>query len=313
LSEIFPVLNIVSIVIGLIATFLVIRLYLSYRYRYILTFAFNISLFNIVLILFLPINYLMGHSGTNDQQSFVKYTILFLFILSINIFKYLWAYTFILMVSQVLKENLSKFANLVFLSVSVSTLLVFSGFFFIKPIMGTTNFPRVISEIVTFQAIIIAYAALIFLNSKARKNQSKKRARAFRQYSFPLLFIWSFVLISAGLATFINIPSIVEINIILTTLSFNLNAAFVLKSFIAIYDVNEISGIDKIQDLTEVFNRYQISAREQEIIRLICKGKGNQEIADELFISLATVKDHLYNIFKKTDVKNRTQLSNLFH
>jgi len=37
----------------------------------------------------------------------------------------------------------------------------------------------------------------------------------------------------------------------------------------------------------------------------------NKEISDTLFISLQTVKDHIYRIFQKTDVKNRVQLINL--
>lgn len=45
---------------------------------------------------------------------------------------------------------------------------------------------------------------------------------------------------------------------------------------------------------------------------LIVGGKTNKEIADELFISLQTVKDHVYRIFKKTNVKNRVHLVNLF-
>jgi DNA-binding CsgD family transcriptional regulator len=62
----------------------------------------------------------------------------------------------------------------------------------------------------------------------------------------------------------------------------------------------------------DLFARYNISPREQEIVNLICKGKTNGEIADELFISLQTVKDHVYRIYRKTDVKNRVQLVTLF-
>lgn len=57
--------------------------------------------------------------------------------------------------------------------------------------------------------------------------------------------------------------------------------------------------------------KYSISPREAEVAREICLGKSNKEIADSLFISLQTVKDHTHNIFIKTDVKNRTQLVNL--
>ena len=48
-----------------------------------------------------------------------------------------------------------------------------------------------------------------------------------------------------------------------------------------------------------------------EVINLICQGKSNKEIANQLFISVDTVKDHNYKIFQKTGVKNRTQLVKL--
>lgn len=56
---------------------------------------------------------------------------------------------------------------------------------------------------------------------------------------------------------------------------------------------------------------YEISKREAEIILEICTGKSNREIAEKLFITLQTVKDHNHRIYTKTDVKSRVQLSNL--
>ena len=57
--------------------------------------------------------------------------------------------------------------------------------------------------------------------------------------------------------------------------------------------------------------KFEISKREAEIIREICSGKSNQDIADSLFITLQTVKDHSHHIYTKTGVKNRVHLANL--
>jgi ligand-binding sensor domain-containing protein/DNA-binding CsgD family transcriptional regulator len=59
-------------------------------------------------------------------------------------------------------------------------------------------------------------------------------------------------------------------------------------------------------------DQYHISAREREIIRLVLKGKSNREIEDALFISMGTVKNHIYSIFQKLGIKNRSQLITLF-
>ncbi|MDR5903042.1 LuxR C-terminal-related transcriptional regulator [Halomonas icarae] len=53
-----------------------------------------------------------------------------------------------------------------------------------------------------------------------------------------------------------------------------------------------------------------LTQRELEIIGLLGSGASNMQIADRLFVSEHTVKSHLYNIFKKIDVHNRTQAVN---
>ena len=54
--------------------------------------------------------------------------------------------------------------------------------------------------------------------------------------------------------------------------------------------------------------KHEISPREKEIMREICKGLSNQQIADTLFISLQTVKDHTSRIYYKTNCTSRAQL-----
>lgn len=61
----------------------------------------------------------------------------------------------------------------------------------------------------------------------------------------------------------------------------------------------------------EIKNKYGFTDREEDILLQVIRGKTNQEIADQLFISIKTVKSHLYNIFQKTKVKNRVELVNL--
>jgi DNA-binding CsgD family transcriptional regulator len=61
--------------------------------------------------------------------------------------------------------------------------------------------------------------------------------------------------------------------------------------------------------ITDGFIRqYGISERENEIIKLLLEGCGNREIGERLFISIATVRNHLHNVFEKTGAKNRVDL-----
>lgn len=57
-----------------------------------------------------------------------------------------------------------------------------------------------------------------------------------------------------------------------------------------------------------LFEKYRISRREKDIVNKICQGKTNQQIADELFISLQTVKDHTHRIYSKIGINSRLKL-----
>ena len=50
-----------------------------------------------------------------------------------------------------------------------------------------------------------------------------------------------------------------------------------------------------------------ISAREEEVLQLVADGCGTSEIAERLFISQKTVKNHLASIYEKLNARDRTQ------
>lgn len=50
-----------------------------------------------------------------------------------------------------------------------------------------------------------------------------------------------------------------------------------------------------------------LSKRELEVLQLMAKGLSNNEIAENLYVSLSTIKTHVSNIYIKLDVKRRTQ------
>ncbi|MFV0559134.1 MAG: response regulator [Enterococcus sp.] len=65
--------------------------------------------------------------------------------------------------------------------------------------------------------------------------------------------------------------------------------------------------IERMSHQNEPILHDDLTNRENEILLLIAEGKSNQEIADELFITLKTVKTHVSNILSKLEVDDRTQ------
>jgi DNA-binding CsgD family transcriptional regulator/streptogramin lyase len=59
-----------------------------------------------------------------------------------------------------------------------------------------------------------------------------------------------------------------------------------------------------------VIGSYNLTDREQEILRLVLQGASNKDIEQKLFISGSTVRNHIYNMYQKLGVKNRLELIN---
>jgi signal transduction histidine kinase/DNA-binding NarL/FixJ family response regulator/ligand-binding sensor domain-containing protein len=60
-------------------------------------------------------------------------------------------------------------------------------------------------------------------------------------------------------------------------------------------------------DLQRFIKKYDFSEREVEVMRLMAERKNNAQIAEELFVSLNTVKFHLKNIYGKLGIKSRLE------
>lgn len=55
----------------------------------------------------------------------------------------------------------------------------------------------------------------------------------------------------------------------------------------------------------------KLSSRETEVLLKIAEGKTNQQIADDLFIELSTIKTHINNIYKTLGINNRKEAINV--
>lgn len=92
----------------------------------------------------------------------------------------------------------------------------------------------------------------------------------------------------------------------------------IVEAIYAVTDVgvhfNEYCTIESFERLksqhpvNHISNHHNLTKREKEILRMICSGLTNSEIAQDLFISIRTVENHRKNIFEKTETKGLADL-----
>jgi DNA-binding CsgD family transcriptional regulator len=174
-------------------------------------------------------------------------------------------------------------------------------------IVGTIHFG------LELPVIVAAWAVVVYLVARSGSITEESRRRPVRELGLAILVIWT-------LATSIFLGGILfdvpgeEARLLFSSVllfAYNLVPVFVLRKRLGGMVERPAAGVaGDAPDREDLAEAYGISPREREIVELICRGKRNQEIADELFISLQTVKDHNYRIYRKLGVRNRVQLVN---
>ena len=122
-----------------------------------------------------------------------------------------------------------------------------------------------------------------------------------------LLFIlkwieWRFVVIDYSLEVYITI-----IALIFTALGIWLALKLVKPKTIIVEKEVPITAVENVPCAETARLKLGLSQREAEVLHLMAQGLSNQEIADQLFVSLNTIKTHASKIFEKLEVKRRTQ------
>ena len=96
-----------------------------------------------------------------------------------------------------------------------------------------------------------------------------------------------------------------ESDFVYSSIPYTLYGIFVIVYFLNYF----VPASVEIDGVFEAFlAKYGITEREREIILKVVQGKSNADIAGELFVSIATVKTHLHNIYKKIGVNSRYDL-----
>ena len=149
--------------------------------------------------------------------------------------------------------------------------------------------------------VVVAYA---FLGANKSSEETQKRLIQILSVYYFIGFTLNSVLLdyipfSGGIRFYLN-PLIYVI--------INIPPLFFLAKYTGKIFKDRLLIHDEKVDFETIFHKYGLSKREQEIFILMLEGKSNKEIGETLFISVKTVKNHIYNIFQKLGVNSRIKL-----
>ncbi len=95
----------------------------------------------------------------------------------------------------------------------------------------------------------------------------------------------------------------------------NLFFYIIWNTFFLVFFVRSVSKLpDSLLNISlepSFIQKYNLTGREVEIVEMLIQGKSNGFISEKLFLSVRTVKNHIYKIYQKTGVKSRISLAYL--
>ena len=196
----------------------------------------------------------------------------------------------------------SKRRKLIFFSIFILLMISLGSLALYLDISYAYVFLETIGDLLFF----IDFVILILILIRSFKLKNTREIRLLRSYSiifltrYPLIFLM--FLIPEPLRFF---------SAILVLFYFNGIPLIWTLLFFGRGSLNEKSNFIETDQLSEKLKRNKITPRENEIVKLLLAGKSNSEIEEMLFISSHTVKNHIYNIYRKLEVKNRYEMISL--
>lgn len=237
-------------------------------------------------------------------------TFLYAFIFSFAIvITFLNLLTFLLVMKELLEWAKNRIFSILILIGSIIIVLFFIhglSAVLIRDNINTLKNYLIYLDIVA-NVVILSSVLFVLLFSTIRRNHKKQK------------LIDGFLALY-GFSYGIMLTTIVLKNSFYLLFYFSYGVSFLILNLLPLIFLKRLLGRVEIQETLNIsdkeyghiYEKYGITNREKEIIQLIFAGKSNKENGEILFISEKTVKYHIYNIYRKLNIKNRIELINLF-
>lgn len=208
--------------------------------------------------------------------------------------------------------NLKRLKFHAYYGVVLFLLFPYAAFFLmLYPVTGNLELATSYGMLVPgIYSIVLLYAVL-----RAIRLRIKERSMSFHPYSKTEMF-WVYAAVSpwACMTVFSYLKVGQRIEVLVTNSGFLIITVLFIAKIIKWERIRDeqleakytVGSGASVFEYNCVF--YGLTKREVEITLLISQGKQYKYIADDLFISLDTVKSHVKNIFKKVEVNDKTEL-----
>ncbi|NOR20224.1 MAG: hypothetical protein GQ538_09080 [Xanthomonadales bacterium] len=219
-------------------------------------------------------------------------------------------FLFILLFQKLLALPFNK--KLAILFYGVSALLIIIAAYVLSQDLGgerlanSHNFLTLLGVLI----IVASFMSIFYFLSRIETLENKKLQRYARNFGWAYLAAY-FVYASPYYLAYFADLSWYQDSAPYIYYVMHLFPMIFLKQYAQYHHEESPTQVTKSLNLDRIVRDYDISKRERMIMELVLKGKNNNEIADQLFISPNTVRNHIYNIYGKTQVKNRIQLKTL--
>ena len=142
-----------------------------------------------------------------------------------------------------------------------------------------------------FIGFFVLYRTMTFVNVVDNKKSMAYIA------AFGLMFSR----IMEGLLVLFEDKLIANYTLLIIIITISLSLVIVLY-FYLYFQNTKISENDMIKQMAI---KYKLGVQEEKVLKLLIQDYSNQEIADELFLSINTIKNHIASIYKKTNMKKK--------
>lgn len=303
LQSVSLIAGIWSLLLGIWTLSYIYHVYKRYREKLLKRLFLFILFMNLSVIVFQVAAYLhLADSDTSMELLFNRFV--FSMVLS-SLMPVLAVYFLFRVVSELNAADLPRCLTRIFyilFAAMICSVLIGMYLAFMRDWWWWLKINDIVVDLLVWLAFLFSLVFYSLIASNVKRSSNRKASLAFFYLYISFFVLWSLSVV---------LPEAVRYYYLFFTYAlFNFIPLIWIPRYYLRYAVAG-RGENGLSPTQSFIQTHGITRREVEIINLILAGNSNKEIADTLFISGSTVRNHIYRIYQKLNINSRLQLVNL--